>query len=289
MEKIFNIKEEKSNDSSFILNDCDDNNSRNFIEFKPHNDINFYEKFNIFKKNTVISEVDTIKGENSKKILDIFSKDKLKAVNNELSKNQKANKQKSLDLNIYVTKEVVLENDKYAKDSLLRRAKKIIFDAMLKYNNYVISKIYDNNIGNGIKIKKLLKINHFQIQNTNTNYNKELLKTPQGVIFSSNISSRHTNYPLNHNKLLINKLLNEENEEKRKIFNELFSRTFSECLNHLIGKKIYKSLEGLENFYEKELLVLDESDKSKDLLKSIINNYEIIIEKKRSRKRKILK
>ena len=289
MEKIFNIKEEESNDSSFILNDCDDNNSRNFMEFKPNNEINFYEKFNLFKKNTVISEVDTIKLENSKKILDIFSNDKLKTVNSELNKNQNTNKQKSLDLNIYVTKEVVIENDKYAKDSLLHRAKKIIFDSILKYNNYVISKIYDNNIGNGIKIKKLLKINHFQIQNTNTNFNKQLLKTPQGVIFSSNISSRHTNYPLNHNKLLINKLLNEENEEKRKTFNDLFSRTFSECLNHLIGKKIYKSLEGLENFYEKELLLLDESDKFKNLLKNIINNYEIIIEKKRARKRKILK
>ena len=147
-------------------------------------------------------------------------------------------------------KEKSINKDKYSLNYLIRRAKKIIFDSLLKYDNDVISRVYDNNIGYGIHTKKLLRIKHSQIQNTNTLFNKELLKTPQGTIFSCDITTRYTNYPLNHNKLLINKLLNEENTKKRKIFNDLFSMTFLECIDNLIGKRKSESLKGLDKYYE---------------------------------------
>ena len=123
---------------------------------------------------------------------------------------------------------------------------------MMKYDNYVISKAYNNNIGNGIYIKKILKINHSQIKNTKAVFNLKLLQTSQGTILSSNISTRHTNYPIEHNKILIKKLLNEENQERRKLFNDLFSKTLSECIKYLKGEMKYESLEGMDQFFEKK-------------------------------------
>ena len=51
-------------------------------------------------------------------------------------------------------------------------------------------------------------------------------------------------------------LLNEKDEEKRKIFQNLFNRTLLECIDHLIGKKTYKELEGLEEIYKNEMMEL---------------------------------
>ena len=148
------------------------------------------------------------------------------------------------------------ENEKYSKDNLLRRSKTILFDSILKYDNYIISKVYDDQIGNGINIKKLLKINHSQIKNINAN-----------------------------NKRLINRLLNENDDEKRKIFVNLFSKTLKECIQHIAGQKI-EELKGLENFYENEIIELEEDDKFKKELKRFIGNYEAIINKKKPRKTK---
>ena len=177
------------------------------------------------------------------------------------------------------------ENEKYSNDNLLRRAKTILFDSLLKYDNYIISKVFDDQLGNGINIKKLLKINHSQIKNINANYNRDLIKTSQGKIFSENISKRHTYYPLDHNKKLINKLLNETDDEKRKTFMNLFSKTLQECIQHITGQKI-EELKGLEDFYDKEIFELEEDDKFKKEIKKFIDNYEEIINKKKPRKTK---
>ena len=177
------------------------------------------------------------------------------------------------------------ENEKYSNDNLLRRAKTILFDSLLKYDNYIISKVFDDQIGNGINVKKLLKINHSQIKNINANYNRDLIKTSQGKIFSENISKRHTYYPLDHNKKLINKLLNETDDEKRKTFVNLFSKTLKECIQHITGQK-NEELKGLENFYEKEIIELEEDEKFKKEIKKFIDNYEEIINKKKPRKTK---
>ena len=166
--------------------------------------------------------------------------------------------------------------------TLIRKIKTILFNSLLKYDNYIISQVYNNKIGNGLNIKKLFKINHFQIKNLNANFNKTLLNTTQGEIFSSNISTRHTSYPLDHNKRLINKLLNEKNEEKRKLFNQLFNITLLECIHYLKGEIECNVLKGYEKYYE---IDLDKDIKLKKELKKLINNYERIIQDKKSRKK----
>lgn len=178
------------------------------------------------------------------------------------------------------------ELDKYSRDNLLRKVKKIAFDSILKFDNDIISKIYNNNIGNGIFIKKLFKNNYFQVKCIGVIFNQELLKTSQGEILSSNITTRYTNYPLDHNKKLIEELINEKDLEKREIFKNLFSKTLLECIEHLIGKKYFKELDGLEKIFEIKMLNLNEKDEYKEQLKNVFNDIEKIYKEKKARKKK---
>ena len=297
------------NNSSNIYDKCDifhsrkisinndfslDLNQQNYYNNGITNDINSSDNPFLFTNGLLLSEFNLVKREDINLISRSFSKDTLIETNNDIKdKNDvmdeemdENNKQDKLDKD---DKKEILEKNNYPMNYLIRRAKKIIFDTLLKYDNDVISKVYNNNIGYGINTKKILRIKHFQIQNTNTNFNKKLLNTTQGIIFSSEISTRYTNYPRNHNKILINKLLNEENTEKRKIFNDLFSKTFLECIENLVGKRKTESLKGLDKYYEKEMMELDEEDNFKELLKKIINDLNNIFEKKKPRKTKIKK
>ena len=292
MDNIYTIKEEQSRDMHPILNDnnADTENGNNFVFISRFNESNFYDNPSILKYESELAGVESTKQENKNKLIDNNIEDTLN-----ISKNLYIldNNKNTLDINIqkdiYKSKEIIKGNERFTIDSLIRRAKKILFDTLLKYDNYIISKTYNNNIGYGLKIKKLLRINHSQIKNTNANFNKELLKTSQGLIFSVDISTRHSNFPLNHNKILIKKLLNEENEEKRKIFNDLFSATFSDCINHCNGKIKFNCLKELEIYYENELIQLDEEENIKDALKNVINNFEEIFENKKPRKTKMKK
>ncbi len=177
-------------------------------------------------------------------------------------------------------------NNKNNLDNFIRRIKKLAFNSILKYDNKVISEMYNNRLGHGINIKKLLKNNHFQIKCTGTIFNKELLKKTQGEILSENITTRFTNFPRDHNKNLIINLLNEEDKVKKERFNNLFNKTLSECIDHLIGAKKSKDLEGLEKIFENELKNIKKTKEYIENLKNIFNDYKKIYDEKIPRKMK---
>jgi len=180
------------------------------------------------------------------------------------------------------------DNSKNSTFNLLRRVKKLLFDSIMKFDNIIISKLYKD-IGNGIYVKKLFKTNHSQTKHTGTLYNKALLNKTQGEIFSEELTTRFTNFPLDHNKKLINMLLNEKDEEKRKVFNNLFNRTLLECIDHLIGKKTIKELEGLEEIYKNEMMELHEDEEYKNKLNNLLNNIERIFNERKPRIKKVTK
>ena len=66
-----------------------------------------------------------------------------------------------------------------------------------------------------------------------------------------------------------------------------FCKSFSDCINHLIGKIKYNCFEGIEEFYEKELTNLEENENFKEILKKVINDYEKIFKNKKPRKAKL--
>ena len=182
--------------------------------------------------------------------------------------------------------EVSNPHNKFADDNLRKKSKHIILSEILTFLNSKLKEIYKDNIGNGILLKQLLTLNHKQKANIIVNDNKQFLQKTLQEIFSDDISRRYTNFPSDHNKNLINRLLEEDDEEKRKYFNTLFKLTFSEVLCHFQGKQIIKELVGLRTYKEALKNYQTEKDYYENLKYHLTNFEEIINSKKSRRSRK---
>ena len=172
-------------------------------------------------------------------------------------------------------------HNKYSFDNLLRKSKGLIIKLLLNFLNSKIACVYRGQIGHGKFIKKLFLLKHDQISNANIDFNRAFLEKTLGEIFSADLSSRIVNYKKEHNKILIEYLKNEEDEEKKEFFNNLFSLTFLNCINYFRGTNVnndkYVYMEGLKKFSDLEK---DEKFRKKnskeyiDCLKNFINEYE---------------
>jgi len=174
-------------------------------------------------------------------------------------------------------------HNKYIDDNVRRKCKHIILENIKNFINNKIEIIYNGMIGQGINIKKLLILNQDKTANDSVAFNKEFLKQTIGTIYSGDITNKYTNFPKEHNKNLIKKLLNEKDEIKRNYFNRLFSLTFFDCLEHFRGSKAIKELEGLTKI--NEALKEYDDDNYKKCVSQYINNYECIINNKKPRNR----
>ncbi len=178
---------------------------------------------------------------------------------------------------------------KYSNISVRHIKNKIIKIKMLilkkSYNfiNEKIIKIFNNNIGKGICIKQLLPINKFVLYHSSVEEDKEFLNKKLKEIFSS-ISDKYTSVLNTKNKNLIDDLINLE--EHGKYFNELFELSFLDCLEHIRGTKnseLLDELPKIDDIINNEG-ILDEDEIN--IYKDVINNYELIIEKKKKRRTK---
>lgn len=154
---------------------------------------------------------------------------------------------------------------------------------LLNFINSNIDLIYDGIIGKGIFIKKLKKLNQRQIIDSKNN--KKFLNKTLKDIFSEDITARITNFFPEHNKIVIEQLLNEEDNEKKNVFKNLFSLTFLECLNHIKGSKNLPELKGLPTLDE-ICQDLKEDDEYVKFFKFYVFNFKEIIMQKKQRNRK---
>ena len=176
------------------------------------------------------------------------------------------------------------KHNKYSGDNLIRKCKGIILHALYLLINSIIEENYKNEPNYNKKLKKLLKINQFQIINSDVNYNKSFLKKKVKDIFSEDVTMRCSRYSSDHNKKLIKSLLAERDEKKKKIFTKIFELTFLECLEHFRGTKCIKELNNLTKYEE----VCKGFEQDEDYLYSFkyyIDNYETIMENKKPREK----
>ena len=145
---------------------------------------------------------------------------KIKNINREKLMNSAYNELlKSLNPKKYVKKfvrenfiKIPKKHDNMSFDNIMRRIKNLITNSFLTFINKKIKEIYrDSNI-------KLEKIEKFNNENTNIKFNREFFAKPIKDILSEKITSRCSTKNKDYNKKMINKLLKEENEEKKNIF-----------------------------------------------------------------------
>ena len=175
-------------------------------------------------------------------------------------------------------------HNKYSDDNMRRKCKHITLENTMNFINYKIKEKYEGKIGKGILTKKLLIINQNQTTNATILFNKNFLNKTVENIFSEKISTRYTNYPPEHNRYVISSLINDNNnEERKKYFTNLFNLTFIECLKHFRGSLAISELEGLTPFEQIDLKSKVEPEYW-EALKYYIDNYETITNNKRERK-----
>lgn len=175
------------------------------------------------------------------------------------------------------------ENLKITNDNMIRKCKHLVITYCMEFLNYQIKKLYHDEIGEGIRIKKILDINNEQkvdnkLESTKVFLNKTLIE-----IFSVNISPKYTSFLPGHNRILIENLLNEKDEDKREKFKKIFNLTFADCIQLFLGKndKNYE-LDGFPVFDEIRG-ELNENDKYLEKIKNYLLNFESIINSKTPR------
>jgi hypothetical protein len=175
------------------------------------------------------------------------------------------------------------KHNKFSHDNLNRKIKSIILHSVYKFINSKIKEIYENEPDYDMKRDELKKIEQSQVVNSNIKFNQNFLNETLEHIFSANISNKYKKYDIEHNKNLINKLLNDKNIKRRQIFHNLFTKTFLECLEHFRGTKHINELEGITTF--DRIKVKYQNDP--DYLASLdykLKKYEEIIKKQKGRK-----
>ena len=181
-----------------------------------------------------------------------------------------------------------VEHNKFSDDNVRRRCKHLVLKNTMDFINGSIKRIYNGNIGNGIFKKELQTINQKQMQDATITFNQNFLNKSLGDIFSEDISGRYTNLPSNHNKLLIMKLIDEPDEEKKNYFINLFNITFINALKHFNGQIVIPELIGLKCFRDlKDEVTNKYPEDGEDYyvsLKYYFDNFEEIILNKRARK-----
>ena len=177
------------------------------------------------------------------------------------------------------------KHNKFSHDNMNRKIKSILLNIVYLFINSKINEIYKNEPDYDEEKDKLKKIEQKQIVDSNIEFNQKFLNETLRNIFSVNISHKYKKYNLEHNKNLINRLINDENTKRRQIFQNLFSKTFLECLEHFRGTKNIYELGGIKTF--DEIKVQYENDP--DYLASLeykLKSYEDILRNQKKRKSK---
>ena len=177
-------------------------------------------------------------------------------------------------------------HNKFSDDNIRKKCKNIVLKYALEYINEKIKEKYNNNIGHGNFKKELKILNQRNKVKSTVNADKSLLNKTLKEIFSDDISNRFYNYPKNHNKIIIESLINEEDKEKRIYFNKIFNITFLQLLNSFIGIETYTNeLIGFKNFSSiKDSLIKNQGEKYVNMMIHYLKNFKDLINKKKGRK-----
>ena len=171
-------------------------------------------------------------------------------------------------------------HDKMSFDNIIRRLKNSILNGSHLLINCKIKSFYHFK-----KIPKdweLFKIDPSQARNSNVNFNKKFIQMTLKEIFSSDIAKKY-HYNKDHNKILIQRLLNENDIKKRSFFENILNLKFIDVLKYKVGQRPdLIQLQGLSLSEKLNQEMAFNEEYSKYLL-YMMENIESILEEKKSR------
>ena len=178
------------------------------------------------------------------------------------------------------------KHTKFSCDNLKRKCKHLVIENVMDFINNKIYEAYDGNIGIGLTTKKLMKLNQSQKTNADVDFNKKFLKMTLKEIFSINITKKIKLLDSEHNKNLIENIINDKKEQ----FQKLFNLTFIECVEHFAGDKEIEELRGLKLFSELKNEIIDkyetDGESYYENLKIFLKGFENKINKMKPRKKR---
>ena len=126
-------------------------------------------------------------------------------------------------------------HNKFTFDNIIRKIKAISMQSFFNFFNNKIKEVYkDSEVKSLWGLKKL---NQSQIANSNIEYNRLFFEKSLKDIFSDDITTKWKTEEKDHNKKLIEKLLNEENKEKKIIFEKILNYKFIDVVKYLRGER----------------------------------------------------
>ena len=172
-------------------------------------------------------------------------------------------------------------HDKYSFDNLLRKIKHNLLESFRRLVNEKIKTNYEKE---NISSMELIKINQEQADNIKVDYNKIFIKKSLKDIFSVDTTTKNL-CGQDHNKILIEKLLEEKDDIEINVFVKLFNFQFLDLIKYVIGEKEgLDELEGLTlpNNLRESLL----NDKEyENTFYYTLKNLEKLLDERKSRKR----
>ena len=177
-------------------------------------------------------------------------------------------------------------HNKFSDDNTRRKVKRVIITILQDFINKKIEFFFGDDIGEGMIKKKLMKLCQEQISNASIEYNQLFLSKNLRNIFSEKVTGRITNFSLDRNKVVIESLICDENEERRNYFRELFNITFLDCLKYFRGDDIdIEYIQGLTKFDDiREEFEQKEGKNYTEHFIIYMQNYEKILNNKKPRK-----
>jgi hypothetical protein len=218
----------------FFINNIHSNHEKTTPNFIP-NDIENLSDINNTDNNSELNESDLILSNNSNFPhieIEISKSENIRQ--KEVSESQQKREKKLLGRK-KKNDESKRKHDKYKKDNMSIKIKKIVQDELLTLINSKIKpdfsflindKLYS---GDGVK---LLNITDENFKNTNVDYNTKLFKTKIRYILNDKISKKYKKYPENFNDKLIENIYD---SEKGAEVREILDKTFLECLRYSDG------------------------------------------------------
>ena len=272
---LFKIYTQKSNTSSNLdfnnldkNSDSSDTTQKNVFEFNQDKSLNHDDSLSnseqiVFTKQNIPNIVGNCTTS-------------LKKTNDNTNKSTKTKKEKD---NIQIDRKRGRERSKNTKkvhtkkykDNLRYKIKTLLMKSLIKFINNKIDKKYKT----GKKYQgQLLSLKKTNQEASIATYKKLFQKTIREY-FSQDITTRNKTCLNDHNKQLINSLLNDSDEEKRKFFSELFNTKLINCLQKFRGKKDpdLDYLDGLETFDEIKLQ-FEKKGEDKDYIKKLTKCLE---------------